>query len=168
MQNDTLSIHPSFRLSISSKNLIAVNSDVDTDVCTSICLSLWVHPSPSPPRPPLLPMPLHLIMLGISKKLFLFFFVFLVSHLCLSQRMDETDETNYFFLMLALLRRISFLTTFYGLYFSHHCTHITSYNLSLKMREENCNGDYSIKAQFKVTFFKWFNGFYLVLSCLNQ
>ena len=97
MQNDTLSIHPSFRLSISSKNLIAVNSDVDTDVCTSICLSLWVHPSPSPPRPPLLPMPLHLIMLGISKKLFLFFFVFLVSHLCLSQRMDETDETNYFF-----------------------------------------------------------------------
>ena len=33
------------------------------------------------------------------------------------------------FFMLALLRRTSFLTTFYGLYFSHHCTHITNYNL---------------------------------------
>ena len=39
-------------------------------------------------------------------------------------------ELFYFFLMLAFLRRTSFLTTFYGLYFSHHCTHITNYNLS--------------------------------------
>ena len=27
------------------------------------------------------------------------------------------------------LRRTSFLTTFYGLYFSHHYTHITNYNV---------------------------------------
>ena len=41
------------------------------------------------------------------------------------------NQTKLFFLMLALLRRTFFLTTFYGLYFSHHCTHITNYNLSL-------------------------------------
>jgi hypothetical protein len=32
-----------------------------------------------------------------------------------------------FFLMLALPRRASFWTTFYGLYFSYQCTHITNY-----------------------------------------
>ena len=32
-----------------------------------------------------------------------------------------------FFCMLALLRRVSFLTTFYCLYFSHHYTYIANY-----------------------------------------
>ena len=41
---------------------------------------------------------------------------------------DPTQWTE-FFLMLVLPRRTSFLTTFYGLYFSHH-SHITNYNLS--------------------------------------
>ena len=33
--------------------------------------------------------------------------------------------------MFVLLRRTSFLTTFYGLYFSHHCTHIIFHMLDL-------------------------------------
>ena len=41
-----------------------------------------------------------------------------------------THSLMFVFLMLALLRRTSFLTTVYGLYFSHHCTHITNYNPS--------------------------------------